>query len=276
MSNSPRHESNAQLVKAVLQAAARLSVAHSIQYQTLSEALQKAFVEEAAKALEARGEHPNISRLSVMTGLTRRKVMSLHHGEEHKESRVGLVQRVILRWRSEDKFLNPGGTPRILSCDFDDSDFAKLVSKESKDVHPGSVLFELERIGAVVRTRNGVRLQVRAYVPKGDSEEGMRLLSEDVFDLARSVGENVFAPSEPLNLHGKTEYRQIPRAAVSEIKEWLIREGSAFHEKMRNFMRKLGAGSASKGTGIATSETIRVAVGSFSIVEKSSDNGEKS
>jgi hypothetical protein len=125
-------------------------------------------------------------------------------------------------------------------------------------VSPYTVSFELERLGMISKTKDGkVKLTTRVFVPKGDSSAILNMLAEDMDDLIVAV-----LP----NHHLKTEYHNLPDQALIEIKQWCMKEGSAFHERARNFLsrfdRDLNPNLAS-GTG-----RHRVVVGSFSLVEE--------
>ncbi len=60
----------------------------------------------------------------------------------------------------------------------------------------------------------------------------------------------------------------MPSEALEEIRRWSAREGSAFHERARNFLSKYDRDLNPKlgGTG-----TYRVAIGSFSVIEETSE-----
>ena len=77
---------------------------------------------------------------------------------EKKEKIPVMISRVVAQWENDRRFLTQAGKPRVLSCDEDDSEFSELVRLVSKDLHPGTVLFELERSGIVERSKRGVRL----------------------------------------------------------------------------------------------------------------------
>ncbi|MBN8550247.1 MAG: hypothetical protein J0M12_13090 [Deltaproteobacteria bacterium] len=135
------------------------------------------------------------------------------------------------------------------------------------DLNPYTVLFELERIGAVERTRGGVKLVSRLYNPQGDSVAAMGLLASDMSDLMLAVEENVEGGGNVAvpNLHIKTEYDNIPASKISEIREWCLREGSAFHQRVRNYLSQHDRDITAQPSG--KDGTVRVAVGAFSRVE---------
>lgn len=215
----------------------RFSLRHSIGFRELTELLKVATVDVAAENLKAQGEKVNASRLCVATGLHRGEINRIWSGEV-KEQNPAYSARVIGRWLADPQFLTKSRKPRVLSLDGDNSEFVQLVRTECTNVHPGTVLFDLERTGAVQRIAGGVKLVYRAYVPKGDPEEGFKMFSEDATHLLHSMEETILGGVKPPNLHIRTEYDNIAKDDLPAIRQWFYREGNLFHKKVRDFLSK--------------------------------------
>ncbi len=231
------------------------------------EAAKCVFLEEAAREIERGQEKVNISRLAAMSGMHRRDVMRIYRDEGSVDAAQGLITRIIGQWQQDRRFCTRNGKPRILSFEGPNSDFKRLVSHLSNDLNPATVYFELERTGAVVRTRDGVKLVTRAYVPKGNMKAGFELLANDMDDLVRCVEGNLIGGSKTPHLHGKTEYDNISADAADEIRAWLLREGSALHQKARNFLARFDFDTNSRLK--RTGKRIRVALATFAFSELS-------
>jgi len=101
----------------------------------------------------------NVSRLSVMTGLTRKEVAAILNKikgiktDRHVELKKQRALRVLQGWRVDSRFRNKNGRPSILSLRGDERSFASLVKIYGGDVTPNSVLRELERMNAVTSGR---------------------------------------------------------------------------------------------------------------------------
>lgn len=248
-------------LRRMLKPAIRFCLRRSLHVQDVIESVKVTFIEAACDELSMRGQQVNVSRLAAMTGMHRRDVMRIHREESVKEEPQGLVSRVIGQWQQDPRFNTKYGKPRVLSFEGEGNDFQRLVGLVSHDLHPGTVLFELERIGAVRRSRAGLRLVARAYVPKGNAKEGYDMLASDAADLMSAVEQNLFEESNVPNLHAKTEYDNISTDAIPQIREWLLREGSALHQRARNFLaaydRDINPAARSGGA--------RVVLGTFSL-----------
>lgn len=222
-------------------------------------------VEIATKDIERLGSRPSTSKLSVITGIRRKEIDRIKEDKEPgSSSPMSLLNKVIGQWLQSSEFTTKARTPRILDCQGEDSGFYRLVRMISTDVKPGTVLEELKRIGAVEQSARGIRLVVEAFNPKGDPEEGFRLLALDTDDLIRAVEENVYDQPEPLNLHAVTEYDNIPHSKLPEIRSWFITEGMSFHRRAREFLSRF---DKDVNTRVRAKGKTRVMIGSFSRVD---------
>ncbi len=225
---------------------------------------KEVFVTSAVEEMQRSGEKVNISRLSAMTGLHRRDVMRLHL-EGAKATKSGsLMSRVIGQWMNDAEFLGSRNRPLILTLDGENSQFRRLVAKVSRDLNPGTVLFELERVGSVERTPRGVKLLLHHYVPVENAEEGFALLAKDSEDLIDAVDQNIFGNLEKPNLHGRTEFDKIRPDAIPYIREWLLTEGSAFHKRISQFLAQFDTDFHPGDDGVRGGAT--VSLGTFSMI----------
>jgi hypothetical protein len=245
-----------------LRPVAKFCLRHSLTIQDLIEACKVVALEIAADQIKDGGEKVNVSRLSVMTGLHRRDVMRIYReGETNMDQNSGIASRVLGQWEQDSRFTTKANSPRILKLSDEEGEFKHLVSLVSKDINPGTVLFELERIGAVERHPRGIKLVKRHFVTEGDPFEGYTLAAKDADDMLEAVGQNVVSQEDVPNLHGRTEYDNISKKDLPQIKKWLLDEGSAFHQRARTFLSRFDKdiNSAIKGEGGG-----KVVVGTFS------------
>ena len=209
---------------------------HSVRLQDLVECCKTIFVEVAEEDIKKAQGEVTTSRISVMTGMHRRDVKRILENVTKFDDQAGLVMRVVGRWRTDHAFITKGKKPRVLTFGTEDSEFNELVSRISKDLNPATVLFELERVNAIEKTSKGLKLVIESYVPKGNVEDGFRILSQDAEDLIDSVEENVLEVNDIPNLHARTEYDTIRPEHIPDIRRWLIREGHLLHQRARNYI----------------------------------------
>lgn len=244
----------------------KLCLRHGVKLGELFDVVKRVYVVEAERQLKSGGEGVSTSRITLMTGVHRTDVAQIRSEKAFAPRERHTASDVISQWRYDPRFSTKPGAPRPLEFDGKQSEFAELVKSVSQSVSPYTVSFELERLGMISKTRDGkVKLLTRVFVPKGDAPAVLQMLAEDTDDLIMAVEENAFAAKDQgsPNHHLKTEYHNISNEALEEIQQWCLREGSAFHERARNFLAKFDRDinpHASAGNG-----RNRVAVGSFSL-----------
>lgn len=218
----------------LLRPIARFCLRHGLHIQDLLEASKRSLLQAAADEL---GEKKNVARLSASTGLQRRDVTRLLEAPSEIPEPLGLVNRIIGQWRYDRKFVDEDGNPKELSLDAGGrGSFVSLVQTVTQDIPPGTVLFELERLGALERTEDSVRLLAPAYVPKENHREGYRMLSRDMAYLIDAVTQNIEQKPKTPNLHATVEFDNIRQDKLHEIREWLLDEGSKFQKKVSAYL----------------------------------------
>ena len=220
----------------LLKPVAAFCLRHSVRLQDVVEALKEALVASARTELSKTGHKHTASRLSAMTGVYRSEVARLSRNSSSARQRAGIIVKVMGLWQTHADYLTKAGLPRVLECESEDSEFYSLVQSVSRDMNPKTILFELQRVGAVERTKQGAKLMLGSYEPRGDEQAIFQILSEDMEDLICAVEENAFDPSEVKNLHARTVYDRVRADRAKEIREWLLREGHALHAKARNLL----------------------------------------
>ena len=183
-----------------------------------------------------KGKDVSVRRLSLMTGVHRKDAQRLYYEGEVKEEPANFAARVLVRWRQDKRFLTESGRPKVLTFGGENSEFTKLVRLESKEIRPGTVLFDLERVGAIKKTKNGLRLASRSFIAS-DLGEGFELLGDDISSLTGAVIDNLQLPEEERpNFHYSFRFDNIPAMDLKRISDWYIKQCSAFMRKVEKYV----------------------------------------
>lgn len=138
---------------------ARILLRSGIGYREFAEIAKTAFVDVATVDYGLRGRPTNISRVAVMTGLTRKEIRRIRakiEGEEaSKVYRTVPASDVLHFWHTDPSFLDENGLPAILEFDGSDRSFNALVKKYGGDIPPGAMRTELKRVGAISEGDDG-------------------------------------------------------------------------------------------------------------------------
>jgi len=177
-----------EAISAVLKQFARVLLTFGIDYRDFAEIAKSAFVHVASEDYGLRGRPTNISRVAVMTGLTRKEVRRLRKKASEKEelanTRRTPMNDVLYRWHNDADFCMESGRPRRLSFDEGSNSFTDLARKVIGDVPPGAVRTELIRVGAIAADEKGRLCAIK------DSQSS----SQELNELAEGF-ENILHPA---------------------------------------------------------------------------------
>jgi Family of unknown function (DUF6502) len=251
-------------VDRLLQPLVRILLANGMAFDEFAEVAKRAYVDVAMKEFGIPGRKQTTSRVSVLTGLTRKEVQRLLKGggdSQNKEAeRYHRAARVVGGWVRDRKFLTVGGEPRVLTLEGRSRSFSELVRRYSGDMPARAVLDELVRVGAVQRLEGGrVRLLTRAYVPSRSDVDKIGILGNDVADLVHTVGHNLDHGARAPRFQRKVMYDNLPAEVVEEFRKLSAVQAQQLLERMDSWLAKRdrdvtpsvkGAGRVRAGIGI--------------------------
>ncbi len=179
----------------MLRPLARALLRAGIGHREFNEISKSAFVDVATKDYGLRGRPTNISRVAVMTGLTRKEVRRLRNKNEAGEDTLILRSTpmgiILHRWYTDDEFLNEKGEPIPLPFDGDGVTFTSLVQKHGGDIPPGAMRTELRRINAIEETSDGNLRALKRNVSSLESHDRLiNALANQVYAAAITASHN--------------------------------------------------------------------------------------
>jgi len=159
----------------VLRPLIRVLLRTGVGYREFAEVSKSAFVDVATSDYGLRGRPTNISRVAVMTGLTRKEVRRLRDKATKGDQAVVLksapMSIILHRWFTEDEFTDDQGKPVTLPFDGQSPSFSDLVRKHGGDIPPGAMRTELKRIKAVEELDDGRLVPLKRNVSGLDDDE---------------------------------------------------------------------------------------------------------
>jgi len=226
----------------VLRPIARALLKAGIGYREFAEISKTSFVDVAGKDYGLRGRPTNISRVAVMTGLTRKEVRRIRDKAEVGDE-IGLVKltpmgQVMHRWYTEEQFTSENGTPRILDFNGDDASFSSLVKNFGGDIPPGAMRTELKRIGAVAELESG-QLQAisRSVVGIEDHEKLISGLAHVLYPAALTMAHNTTAGTEADSwVHMSASTQSVRTSDLGRIRRVSSDRAAAFVESVDDFL----------------------------------------
>ncbi|MBC8057031.1 MAG: hypothetical protein H7Y61_10680 [Rhizobiales bacterium] len=232
-----RHALNTALSR-LLRPLFRLLLRYGVSYGAFEELARQAFVDVAMQHAGFDGKKPSISRVSVLSGLTRKEVQRLSSPGDRGPpvDQHNRAARVLTGWVRDPDFHDAQGQPCTLAAEGTPS-FALLVKRHSGDVPARAVLDELVRVGAVRLLGDGsIELLQRAYVPSRSVVEKLRILGADVADLIDTIEHNVQRGGDDPRFQRKVMYRSMPAATLAPFRKLSAKQSQALLERLDRWL----------------------------------------
>ncbi|MEJ8810222.1 DUF6502 family protein [Variovorax ureilyticus] len=236
------HQALEGAVTNVLRALFRVLLRQSMSYSAFDELARRTYVEVAMRDFAIEGKKSTISRVSILSGLTRkevRRLLSLPEGDpvENGGDRYNRAARVLTGWVRDPDFLDPAGSPRVLPMD-GPKGFAALVRRHSGDMPARAVLDELHRVGAVEwLDEQHVQLHTRAYVPTRSASDKLGILGRDVPELIATIDHNIEHGAGDARFQRKVMYDAIPRSDLPAFRKLSATQAQALLERMDRWLQ---------------------------------------
>lgn len=215
----------------------RILLRYGVSFDEFAELAKQAYVRVAIEDFAIEGRKPSGSRVSVLTGLTRKEVTRLLNQDDSADhdasARYNRAARVIAGWVRDERFKGRNGTPKALPLDGDGDHFSELVRLHGGDVPVRAVLDELLRVGAVELTPdNRAKLVTRAYVPRAGELDKLAILGGDVADLIETIDHNLEPGDDGLRFQRKVMYDNLPVEALAEFRSISAENAQLLLEKL--------------------------------------------
>ena len=245
-----------ELEKRLLKAARRLLrplvrilLRNGISAQTFQELARKEFVDVAHEEFGIDGRKQTVSRVSVLTGLSRKEVsrlQALPPLDTLDQSFRNRAASVMSGWAVDPDFQDNKGDPLDLTFDGPAPNFVELVKRHSGDMQPRAIADELVRNGALAIVDGRYRMQRRGYVPLDDPSAVIDILGTDTAEMIETIDYNIQSEEEKL-LQAKVLAENLPEAELEEFKTYSKRLARHLLEELTHWLKARDEGSDFSG-----------------------------
>lgn len=220
----------------------RILLRSGIPYGLFVDIAKQAYVEIASDEFNIPGRKQTVSRMAVITGLTRKEISRIKEisnvDATEVADRYNRAARVITGWVRDARFLDKRGKPRPLAIEGSSPSFSGLVREFSGDVPARAILDELVNVGAVERLKDGrIRLVTRAYVPRGSKADKLGILGTHVKHLITTIDHNVHEETGP-RFQREVQYDNLPVEVLKELREMNAKHSQTLLEKIDRWMAR--------------------------------------
>lgn len=226
----------------ILRALARVLLRHGLPFPMFVDLAKRAYVDIAMNEFSIPGRKPSISRVALLTGLTRKEVQRLAETGEVVDAeaieRHNRAARVVAGWVRDAEFRGADGEPAALALDEGTASFSQLVRRYGGDVPARAVLDELLRVGTVERLPDGrIRLLTRVYIPRASDLGKLTIFGSNVSYLIDTIDHNLQA-SAPPRFQRTVVYDNLPVEAIEEFRALSARHAQELIEMLDTWLAK--------------------------------------
>jgi hypothetical protein len=249
----------------ILRPLVRVLLRNGVPYGAFADMARRAYAEIAAKEFALPGRKQTVSRISTITGLTRKEVTRIQAAETAdpaaEAERYNRPARVIGGWVRDKGYRDKRGRLADLPMEGETGSFSALVRQFSGDIPPRAMADELVRLRAIEILPNGnVRLLTRAYIARGDQAEKLGILGTDVADLIRTIDHNLTSAPGEAYFQRRVSYDNIPREMLPALAKKLSRRAQSCLESLD---RVLAAADRDRSPGVKGTGRVRTGVGIY-------------
>lgn len=210
-------------LRRILRPIVRLLINRGVTFPFAANVLREVYVDVAVEEFPMSGKPQSDSRITLLTGVHRKDVKRLRQQEMRAlrpPRAASLGSQLIARWTSLPEYLDETGAPRPLprlASSNERHSFESLVRSVNTDIRPRVVLDEWLRLGiAQVDEQDRVSLSVRAFIPRGGSEEMTYYFGRNLHDHVAASVHNMLG-EEPALLERSVNYNNLKPEAVAEL-----------------------------------------------------------
>lgn len=258
----------------LLRPIARIMLRAGVNWREFADVGKATYVEVATEDFGIDGRPTNISRVAILTGMTRREVRRLRTLllEENPAmfSRMNYATRVLAGWYQDAEFLDAKSKPRPLPPTGATQSFEALCSKYSGDVAATAMLKELKHVEAVKEDADGIlTVQKRYYMPVLMDPEQMLRSGNVLEEIGYTVAYNLHRDKEdPSRFERRATNSKISPDSVPEFRDFVEKEGQEFLERVDAWL------TAHEDSGADSSGGVRLGVGTYWIEKELNERSE--
>ena len=219
----------------------RILLRNHMSFKAFLDIAKHTYVEVASSEFGIPGKKQSVSRVALLSGLTRKEVQRLLDAPAANDAEAGerynRAARVVAGWVRDRDYSDANGNPKVLSLHEEPGSFAELVRRFSGDIPSRAVLDELLRVGVVeLLDDKNVRLKTRAYVPESGDADKLNILGTDVADLVSTIDHNLKEGATDPYFQRKVMYDNVPVEALKEFRKLSGAQAQALLEQLDKWL----------------------------------------
>ena len=203
---------------------------------------KSAFVEVAGEEYGIKERQTNTSRVSLLTGISRKEVKRqrelLENPQPRPQQKTTDATRLLSGWHQDPDFLDQHGQPVALSVNGDGASFAELCTRYAGDIPATTMQKELRRVGAVEAGADGnLYVRRRYYMPTQFDPQWIMNAGSTFADLGENINQNLISDAaNPGRFLGRATEENIDASSIPEFKKFIEQHGQPFLELVDDWL----------------------------------------
>ncbi len=240
-------------------------------WKEFSDLSKSVFVESATRYYGIRGRPTNVSRVSILTGISRKEVKRqrdlLASERPIPAEKTTDATRLLSGWHQDPDYIDGDTKPRRLTEKGPAPSFEALWSRYGGDIPITTMLKELVKTRAVERLSDGrLRAISRYYQPAIHDDENLRFAVSRIVELTETMNNNVFPDGSNVpRFGGYADNDRIAPETVPKFRKFLDRRGQEFLEEIDDWLAEHAAAVST-----TTTDRVRIGIGLYAIEDKES------
>lgn len=239
-----------QTCRVLLRPIASLLLKCGMTWREFADVSKNVFVAVASQDFGLKGRPTNVSRVSILTGVSRKevtRVRSLLADEaDPPPNKTTDATRLLSGWHQDPEFLMPDGSPKALPPDGPGASFETLWRRYGGDVPVTSLRKELQNVGAITVLPDGhLRAERRYFMPRRFDPEWILNAGSMLRDLGEGITHNLEHSPEPAKAGsapgrrrfiGRATSNAVNPAALPEFEAFVEQNGQEFLERVDKWL----------------------------------------
>lgn len=250
--------------RALLRPIALVLLRGGITWKEFAEMSKSVFVSVATDEFGIRGRPTNVSRVSILTGISRKEVKRqrdlLAQGGEPVSTKTTDATRLLSGWHQDRNYIDDDGTPLPLPLNGPAPSFESLFALYGGDTPMQTLLRELKNAASVGDNGDALIALRRFHMPAAMDEANVRFFGSNLFDHANTLSNNLAGNGRRKRFEGFAVDTEIDPGAVDAFHEFLDVRGQQFLEEIDDWLAAHRNDSSDEN-----SSPVRLGLGAYAI-----------
>lgn len=204
----------------------RILLRNQVSVSEFIDQVKNVYVEVANEDFSIPTKKNTVSRISVITGLSRKEVLRIKTQQENNTNpeaqyKLNKASSVITGWLKDSDFTDSNGNASDLPIKGDVRSFEILVKRYGGDITARAVLDELIRTGSALKITDSGLLKLTnfGYIPEQNIEK-LEIMSKCARDFFETVSFNLEHAVHESYFQRQLTYSNLPLSVVQEFREF--------------------------------------------------------